>query len=55
MNFYSSVKPGYPRKIINDWPGLPENIDAAVTWPETGKKLKKKKNLKFDFFKKICL
>jgi len=27
-----SVEPGYPRKISWDWPGLPNNIDAAVTW-----------------------
>jgi len=27
-----SVAPGYPRKIAQDWPGLPSNIDAAFTW-----------------------
>ena len=26
------MEPGYPRKISEDWPGLPNNIDAAVTW-----------------------
>jgi len=28
------IAQGYPRKIFNDWPGLPDNIDAAVTWQE---------------------
>lgn len=32
-----SVEPGYPRKISQDWPGLPNNIDAAVTWTDNGK------------------
>merc|ERR1711915_979547 len=27
-----SVAAGYPRKIYQDWPGLPNDIDAAVTW-----------------------
>ena len=27
-----NVAQGYPRKISQDWPGLPNNIDAAVTW-----------------------
>lgn len=27
-----SVAPGYPRRISQDWPGLPSSIDAAVTW-----------------------
>jgi len=27
-----SIAPGYPRRIAKDWPGLPENIDAALTW-----------------------
>ena len=29
-----SVMNGYPRKIADDWPGLPNDIDAAVTWTE---------------------
>jgi matrix metalloproteinase-14 (membrane-inserted) len=29
-----SVDSGYPRRIRDDWPGLPNNIDAAVTWTE---------------------
>ena len=29
-----SVESGYPRKISRDWPGLPDNIDAAVTWTD---------------------
>ena len=32
-----SVEPGYPRKISEDWPGLPNNIDAAVTWTDNQK------------------
>lgn len=31
-----SVAHGYPRAISDDWPGLPNNIDAAVTWPDNG-------------------
>jgi hypothetical protein len=31
-----SVAPGYPRPISADWAGLPTNIDAAFTWPESG-------------------
>jgi len=31
-----SVADGYPRSISADWPGLPDNIDAAFTWPESG-------------------
>merc|ERR1711971_797764 len=30
-----SVAPGYPRKIAQDWPGLPANIDAAFTWQKS--------------------
>lgn len=30
-----SVAPGYPRKIYQDWSGLPSSIDAAFTWPKT--------------------
>jgi len=30
-----SVAPGYPRKIFQDWRGLPSNIDAAFTWEST--------------------
>jgi len=29
-----TIAGGYPRKISSDWPGLPDNIDAAVTWQE---------------------
>ena len=28
---------GYPRKISDDWSGLPDNIDAAVTWTDNKK------------------
>jgi len=31
-----SVAPGYPRKIAQDWPGLPNDLDAAFTWSKTG-------------------
>ena len=27
-----SIADGYPRKISVDWPGLPDNVDAAVSW-----------------------
>ena len=27
---------GYLRELSEDWPGLPSNIDAAVTWKSTG-------------------
>lgn len=27
-----SVAPGYPKKISDNWPGLPGNIDAAFTY-----------------------
>ena len=30
-----SVADGYPRKISQDWRGLPSNIDAAFTWEST--------------------
>jgi len=30
-----SVAPGYPRRIVQDWPGLPSNIDAAFTWQKS--------------------
>ena len=30
-----SVADGYPRKIAQDWRGLPSNIDAAFTWEAT--------------------
>ena len=32
-----SVEQGYPRKISNDWSGLPNNIDAAFTWTHNKK------------------
>ena len=28
----SSVEPGYPRPISEEWDGLPGNLDAAFTW-----------------------
>jgi len=28
--------PGYPKSISADWPGLPGNIDTAITWKDTG-------------------
>ena len=31
-----SIASGYPRKISDYWPGLPDNIDAAVTIKTTG-------------------
>jgi matrix metalloproteinase-14 (membrane-inserted) len=32
-----SVESGYPRPISQDWPGLPDDIDAAVMWSENKK------------------
>ncbi len=32
-----SVAKGYPRNIRDDWEGLPNNIDAALTWPDNEK------------------
>ena len=32
-----SIAPGYPKKIRDGWQGLPDDIDAAVTWPGNGK------------------
>merc|ERR1712107_334153 len=32
----NAIADGYPRKISDDWSGLPSNIDAAVTWPDNG-------------------
>ena len=35
-NYYklidTKIAPGYPKTISENWPGLPNNIDAAVTW-----------------------
>ncbi|XP_023340378.1 matrix metalloproteinase-16 isoform X2 [Eurytemora carolleeae] len=28
----SSIAPGYPRRISEDWAGLPSDLDAAFTW-----------------------
>ena len=33
LNDYG-VEAGYPRKIAKDWDGLPNNIDAALTWAD---------------------
>ena len=30
------VAGGFPRPIAADWAGLPANIDAAFTWPDSG-------------------
>jgi hypothetical protein len=32
-----SVESGYPKKIRDDWSGLDDNIDAAVTWTDNDK------------------
>ena len=26
---------GFPRAIADGWPGMPSDIDAALTWPES--------------------
>merc|ERR1712200_350914 len=31
-----SVADGYPKDVFPFWPGLPNDIDAAFTWPESG-------------------
>merc|ERR1719189_3487015 len=31
-----AIVDGYPRRISDDWEGLPGNIDTAVTWKDTG-------------------
>ena len=31
-----NVDPGYPKYIEDYWTGIPENIDAAVTWCNGG-------------------
>ncbi|OQR79276.1 matrix metalloproteinase-16-like, partial [Tropilaelaps mercedesae] len=28
------IASGYPRRIHDDWPGLPNNIDSALTWSD---------------------
>ncbi|OQV24830.1 Matrix metalloproteinase-16 [Hypsibius exemplaris] len=33
LNDYG-VEPGYPKKISDDWSGLPANLDAALTWSD---------------------
>ena len=30
-----SIAEGYPRRIVDDWKGLPNYIDAAFTWQGT--------------------
>jgi len=32
-----SVEEDYPRNIRDDWPGLPDSIDAALTWTDNQK------------------
>ena len=27
------IAAGFPRAIADDWPGLPSDIDAALSWP----------------------
>ena len=31
-----SIADGYPKSISSSWPGLPDDIDAAFTWPDHG-------------------
>ncbi|WP_411026868.1 hemopexin repeat-containing protein, partial [Salmonella sp. s55044] len=33
----TTVDPGYPRLISYGWPGVPDDIDAAVVWEPNGK------------------
>ena len=32
----TGLAPGYPRRTVSDWPGLPGDIEAAFTLLETG-------------------
>ena len=31
-----NIADGYPKRISADWAGLPNNVDAAFTWQDTG-------------------
>ena len=31
----TGVELGYPRSIRSNWPGVPDDIDAAFSWPQT--------------------
>ena len=46
----NGILPGYPRLIKDDWKGLPDNIDAAVTMPD----IRKKNSKDFIYIFKVC-
>lgn len=53
------IAAGFPRAIADDWPGLPSDIDAALTWPikhtyqynENGNWVRKNQPARVYFFK----
>ena len=44
------VQSGYPRRIGDEFPGLPENLDAALYYPPSGKTYVFKVNIRLLYF-----
>ena len=44
-----SIAPGYPRKIMDDWKGLPPDLDAGFTWKKDIFFFKKNSYWKFHY------